>query len=56
MIDVHTHMHNTVTQALQFMLDVQDDEEWLVAETTDDEDITRYICCKVEGEGRKPCD
>ena len=29
---------HTVTQSLQFMLEVQDDEEWLVQDTAEEED------------------
>ena len=28
----------TVTQSLQFMLEVEDDEEWLVSDTAEEED------------------
>ena len=32
-----------VTQSLQFMLEVDDDEEWLTSDTAeDDDDNTRY--------------
>jgi hypothetical protein len=31
----HTH---TVTQSLQFMLEVEDDEDWLVSDTAEEED------------------
>ncbi len=37
---------HTVSQGLQFMLQVEDDEEWLAADSADDdEDNTRYAAC-----------
>ena len=47
---IHTYMFNTVTQALGFMVEVEDDEEWLVNETTDDIGITRYVA-RLRGRG-----
>ena len=41
---LHSHsLTHTVTQSLQFMLEVEDDEDWLVSDTAEeDDDNTRY--------------